>query len=43
MQELMQKCIKKTANAEEIKEFRKLWQDRVELISKNTAEVIKIV
>lgn len=43
MQELMQKCIKKIANEEEISEFRKLWQERVELISKNTADVIKIV
>lgn len=43
MQELMQKCITKTANEEERTEFGKLWQERVELISKNIEDVIKIV
>ncbi len=43
MQELMQKCITKTANEDERTEFGKLWQERVELISKNIEDVIKIV
>lgn len=42
MQKLMQKCITKTASEDEIIEFRKLWQERVAEISKNTASVIKI-
>ncbi|WP_072679939.1 FmdE family protein [Arcobacter sp. LA11] len=43
MRELMQKSISRTATAEEEKEFGKLWQQRVEAISQNIQEVIKIV
>ncbi len=43
MRELMQKAISRTATEEEEKEFGKLWQQRVESISKNVTTVIKIV
>lgn len=43
MQVLMQKCLSKTANENEINEFKKLWQGRVEEISKNVNSVIKVV
>lgn len=43
MQELMQKCITKKANETEKREFGKLWQERVEVISKNINSVIKVV
>ena len=42
MQELMQKCITKTANENEKIEFGKLWQERVENISKHISKVIQI-
>ncbi len=42
MQELMQKCIAKKANENEIIEFRKLWQERVEQISQNSDRVIEV-
>lgn len=42
MRELMQKSISRTATAEEEKEFGRLWQQRVEAISKNIDKVIKI-
>ncbi len=42
MRELMQKSISRTATAEEEKEFGRLWQQRVEAISKNVEKVIKI-
>lgn len=40
---LMQLCIKKTATSEQQKEFSKLWQQRVETISKSISKVIKVV
>jgi formylmethanofuran dehydrogenase subunit E len=40
MPTLMQKCIAKTANKEEQKEFGRLWQKRVEDISNHIEEVI---
>ncbi len=40
MRELMQKCISKVANNDEKKEFTKLWQKRVENISKKINNVI---
>ncbi len=43
MRELMQKSISKQATAQEAEAFGKLWQQRVEAISKNISEVIKIV
>ncbi|PLY04354.1 MAG: hypothetical protein C0625_16900 [Arcobacter sp.] len=43
MQELMQKCISKSANENEKLEFGKLWQDRVEEISRNIDKVITII
>jgi len=43
MRELMQKSISRTATVEEEKEFGRLWQQRVEDISKNIDRVIKIV
>ena len=42
MQSLMQKCIQGNANEGEKLEFGKLWQERVEKISKNIATVIKV-
>jgi hypothetical protein len=39
----MQKCLSKKANEEEIKEFGKLWQKRVEEISNKIDEVISVV
>ena len=38
----MQKSLQKSATAEEEKEFKKLWQDRVEKISQNIDKVIRI-
>lgn len=43
MSPLMQKCIAKTANNEEQKEFGILWQKRVEEISLNTSKVITVI
>lgn len=43
MQELMQKCITKTADENEKLEFGKLWQQRVEEISNNIDKVIKVI
>lgn len=43
MQELMQKAISKTASSDELKEFGKLWQNRVEQISLKIDEVIRVV
>ena len=43
MNSLMQKCIQGSASLEEKKEFGKLWQQRVEDISNNIDEVIKVV
>jgi len=43
MQELMQKCIIKTASDEEKIRFGNLWQGRVEEISKNIDKVISLV
>ncbi|MGB7401291.1 MAG: FmdE family protein [Arcobacter sp.] len=43
LQSLMQKCLSKKANEEEIKEFGKLWQKRVEEISNKIDEVISVV
>lgn len=43
MQELMQKCLTKNASEDEVIEFKKLWQERVEEISKNQDVVIKVV
>ena len=43
MQELMQKCITKTADENEKLEFGKLWQSRVEEISNNIDKVIKVI
>ena len=43
MNPLMQKCVQGSASLEEKKEFGKLWQQRVEDISNNIDEVIKIV
>jgi len=43
MKDLMQKCITKSASEEEQEEFKKLWQERVENISKNIDKVIKIL
>ncbi len=40
---LMQLCIQQTATAEEQKEFGRLWQQRVEAISKNIPLVIRVV
>ncbi len=41
--ELMKKIVQKKASDEEKKLFSKLWQDRVEKISKNIKEVINLV
>lgn len=41
--ELMKKIVQKKANDEEKKLFSKLWQERVEKISKNINKVIKVV
>lgn len=41
--ELMKKIVQKKANDEEKKLFSKLWQERVEKISKNIDKVIKVV
>lgn len=38
----MQKCLQKSAINEEEKEFKKLWQERVEKISQNIDKVIRI-
>lgn len=43
MRELMQKSISKQATAQEAETFGKLWQQRVEAISKNIPEVIRVV
>jgi hypothetical protein len=43
MQGLMQKSISNEASSEEIKEFGKLWQKRVEDISLNIDKVISVV
>jgi len=43
MQELMQKCITKKASENEKLEFGKLWQSRVEEISKNIDKVITVI
>ncbi|ADG92212.1 conserved hypothetical protein [Arcobacter nitrofigilis DSM 7299] len=43
LQFLMQKCLSKKANEEEIKEFGKLWQKRVEEIFNKIDEVISVV
>jgi len=43
MQGLMQKSISNEASSEEIKEFGKLWQKRVENISLNIDKVISVV
>jgi hypothetical protein len=43
LQTLMQKAISKNANEQEIKEFGKLWQNRVEEISNKVDEVISVV
>lgn len=43
MRELMQKSISKQATAQETETFGKLWQQRVEAISKNIPEVIRVV
>ncbi len=43
MKELMQKCISNSASIQEQKEFSKLWQERVESISKNINKVIKVL
>ncbi|WP_419763878.1 MAG: hypothetical protein ACNI28_08760 [Arcobacter sp.] len=43
MQGLMQKAISKTASSDELKEFGKLWQNRVEQISAKIDEVIRVV
>lgn len=43
MRELMQKSISKQATKEEAEMFGKLWQQRVEAISQNISEVIKLV
>ena len=41
--ELMPLCIQKTATPEQYKEFGRLWQQRVEAISKNIPRVIRVV
>ena len=38
----MQKCLQKSATFEEEKEFKKLWQDRVEKISQNIDKLVNI-
>ncbi len=43
MSPLMQKCVSKTASKEESLEFGILWQKRVENISKNEKNVIKVL
>lgn len=43
MNYLMQKCMQGNATKEERKEFGILWQKRVEEISKNIEEVVKII
>jgi len=43
MQPLMQKMMSGQANQEEMKEFGKLWQDRVKRIFENSDSVIKVV
>lgn len=43
MSELMEKCVRGTANESEKKEFGKVWQKRVEDISNNIDKVIKVV
>lgn len=43
MNSLMQLCIQKKATKEQQLEFGRLWQERVEVISKNSDKVIKIV
>lgn len=42
MQALMQKCVQGEASGEERVEFGKLWQQRVEDISNNISDVIKV-
>jgi len=42
MQALMQKCIQRSASSSEKMEFGKLWQKRVEEISKNITSVITV-
>jgi hypothetical protein len=43
MSYLMQLCLQKTATSEQQKQFGKLWQQRVENISKNISEVINVI
>ncbi len=43
MSNLMQLCMQNTASKEQLKEFGKLWQQRVEAISKSIPQVIKVV
>jgi len=43
MKELMQKIFMKKASEDEVLEFKKFWQERVENISKNRAKVIRIL
>jgi hypothetical protein len=43
LQSLMQKSLSKKANEQEIKEFGKLWQKRVEQISSKVNEVVRVV
>jgi hypothetical protein len=43
LQSLMQKSLSKKANEQEIKEFGRLWQKRVEEISNKVDEVISVV
>jgi len=40
---LMQLCVQKKATAEQQEEFGKLWQERVESISKSVSKVIKVI
>ncbi len=42
MSRLMNLCLQKTATKKQQEEFKNLWQQRVEKISKNMAEVIKV-
>jgi len=42
MQALMQKCVQGNANIDERKQFGKLWQERVEKISKSISSVITV-
>jgi hypothetical protein len=43
MSHLMQLCLQRTATKEQQEEFGKLWQQRVEAISKNIPQVIKVI